>query len=634
MLKSRRVSAIALMLMVGALAMRGWLVVTGSFYWDDLILIGRSSEFGLLSWDFLGHSHDGHFMPAAFLAAGVTTILAPLNWALPAATLIAGQVVASLAVWRMIRILAPRAEAGALLVFAFYLFNPMTMPAFVWWSSGLNTLPMQAAMAWIVGDAVLACRTRDPRRLRVIAVRSAIIFLIALTFFEKSLYIAPVALAAATLAVRFSSGSDAPDGVPVRVRHRISPLATAVVSARPLWAALAVLAAIWAVLFLSVSGATAGIHSASQTAQLMWRSVNDAVVPSVVGGPWQWDRWNPSPPMGIAPTWMVIAGWLVVAGAAAWAVIRRQGAGWVIGLLGAYVVLAQVPVMWNRSSGNTALELAQTMRYLPDTALVVTIAIALVLAAPGRTGAGDGSPTGRTDAAFGAADDTDPPTDVRQAARTRPVVVGVVVVGALIVSSTVSLSAFGRAWRDNPTGDYLDTATAALAEDTSHAMFDQALPLEVLLPIAYPYNQISRTFGRVRARPDFGVVTDQLRVLDTAGRLVPGAVTAARTIAAGSGACNRPELTGPARLSLDGPLIRWPWTIALSYCADRDGRMRMWFDGGAALSVPVRAGLHMVYVQLGGQGRHLNLAPITPGLAMHTGQGRVGEVVQAGLFGN
>ena len=84
MLNARMMSMIAVALIAGQLIIRGWLVATGDFYWDDLVLIARASSNPILSWEYLGHSHDGHFMPAAFLLAGVATWLAPVNWVLPA----------------------------------------------------------------------------------------------------------------------------------------------------------------------------------------------------------------------------------------------------------------------------------------------------------------------------------------------------------------------------------------------------------------------------------------------------------------------------------------------------------------------------------------------------------------------
>lgn len=618
MLSSRTVSSVAIALIVAQLVVRGWLAFTGNFYWDDLILIGRASSQPILSWDYLGQSHDGHFMPAAFLVAGLSTVLAPVNWMLPAVTLLVLQAIASLCVWRMIRVIvAGRVGPGALGALAFYLFTPMTVPAFAWWAAALNSLPLQAAMAWVVGDAVMLVRGRA-RNPRAVVIRSGIVFVVALAFFEKSLFILPVAFVAAVLAARFTAtagpATDSEDDV-APGSYTDTALTRAFIGARPLWAVCGVIFVLWALLFFSVSDATAGDHSVRQTARLVWRSVNKAIVPSLAGGPWDWERWVPSPPMGFPTWWMVAAGWVMLAALVVWAVLRRRDAVAVIVCVAAYAVIAQIPVMWNRSSTNTALELAQTMRYLPDTALVITIGIALIAGARRTIETGPG---GRHTSA----------DRVRIAAV--PAAVGATLV---VVSAIVSLVSFAGSWRDDPTGDYLANAKRSLAANRDHVMFDQSLPLEVLLPVAYPDNQISHTFGRLRDRPDFGDVTDRLMVLDSAGNLVPGGVTPARRIPAGRGACDRPEVTAPVRLPLDGPLLQWRWTIALGYCANVDGAVTMSLDGGKGVRVPLRAGLHVVYVQLDGHGRQLSLTPATPGLAVHTGEGRVGEVVEARLLG-
>ncbi|MGX7695739.1 hypothetical protein [Gordonia polyisoprenivorans] len=643
-------------LIVAQLIVRGWLVATGNFYWDDLILVGRASTMSIWSWDYLGHSHDGHFMPAAFLVAGISTVFAPLNWVAPAITLVVLQGLASVCVWRMIRVLTDPGEGrsrsaaveiasvGAL---AFYLFTPLTVSSFVWWAAGLNTLPMQAAMAWIVADAVLLARGgADRRRTRLIVLRSSVIFVLSLAFFEKSLFILPVAFVAAVLVSRTGlvnrTGSRSADVSDVdadvdadesaaadTAAVQMGPLGTAFVHARRLWAPLSVIFVAWALLFFSVSDATAGQHSVSQTAQLVWRSINRGVIPSLVGGPWDWERWVPSPPMGFSAVWMVVLGWLVVAAVVIWAVRTRIGAVAVLVCAALYVVVAQIPVMWNRSSANTALELAQTLRYLPDSAVVLTAALALLVAAPRRS-VNSVPPSGGRHAA--------PEADEETVGRGRTVGTAVGVLAAVtavlaFASSLISTASYQSSWTDDPTGAYLANAKRALADNRDHTMFDQALPLEVLLPVAYPYNQISATFGRVTDRSLFGDTTDRLFVLDNAGNLTPGAVTPRRTVEAGRGTCARPELTGPTSLRLDGPLINWRWTIALGYCANAAGDVEMSLDGGPAVRVPLQAGLHVVYVQLDGHGTELRIRPLTRGMTLHTGDGRVGEVVDARLLG-
>ncbi|WP_440712030.1 hypothetical protein [Gordonia sp. FQ] len=597
-----RIGIIATVAIVAQAVVRGILVARGNFYWDDLILIGKASAHPILSWDYLGADHDGHFMPGAFLLAGITTVAAPVQWWLPAATLVVLQVLASLAVWRMIRTLAPTARLGAIVALAFYLFSPMTVSSFAWWAAGLNSLPMQAAMAVVVANAVLLVR-RDPavdeRRRRVLTAGAIAAFVVALLFFEKSLFILPVAFVAAVLVTGREAGVGGGD-------YRDSALTVTARRARPLWLALTGVFAVWIVVYLSVSSATAGPHSLGQTGRLVWRSVNDAIVPSLVGGPWHWDRWLPSPPMGFPAVWMIVAGWVLLAAVVVWTWQTRRGGLAVWAAAALYAVGAQIPVMWNRSSPATALELAQTMRYLPDTALVIAIAIALVASAPTR---GAHAP--------------------RAAATSRaPRVALAVGAVAVVASALVGTASFSASWRDDPTGDYLATAKKSLAQHRDLVMFDQALPLEVLTPVAYPNNQISRVFGRVRDRPRFGSVTDRLMVLDEAGAMVPGGVSPVREVPESGGTCASPALTGPTRLTLSGPLIEWKWTVALSYCADTDGEIGVRLDGDE-VRVPVRTGLHPVYFQLSGGGHELVVRPLTPGLALHTGAGRVGEPIVA-----
>ncbi|MGB6246977.1 hypothetical protein [Gordonia sp. (in: high G+C Gram-positive bacteria)] len=600
---ARRIGAVALALIAAQLVVRTVLVAAGDFYWDDLILIGRASSHSILSWDYLGYSHDGHFMPAAFLVAGVSTLIAPVQWWLPAATLVVLQALASLAVWRMIRIIAPKARGAALATLAFYLFVPMTVAAYIWWSAGLNTLPMQAAMAFIVGNVVLLVRGRlDEARRRRLVVASVAAFVVALLFFEKSLFIVPVAFVAAVLALRptLAAGHDGDD-------YRNSPLTQAFNRARSLWFALGAIFVAWTALFLATSTATAGVHAASQTAHLVWRSINDAIVPSLVGGPWVWERWTPSPPMGFPSVGLIVAGWLVLVALIVLTCRARRGVApiWFFALL--YAVVAQIPVMWNRSSANTALELAQTMRYLPDTALVLTIAFALIAGSPRNAGAH--APVPATDR--------------------RLVAAGAAAGVAFVVSAMVATMSYGQSWRDDPTGAYLTTARASLAEMSGKTMFDQPVPLEVLLPVAHPNNMISHVFGRLSERPDFGQVTDQLKVLNPQGRLVAGAVTPQRTFEPSRGSCARPGIDEPTKLPLSGPLIDWRWTVGFSYCADRAGTVEVRLTGGDPVEVPVRAGLHSAYLQLDGRGTDLLIRPVTPGLRLHTGDGRVGAPVMA-----
>ena len=601
---ARTVVWIALALIAIQTVIRIWLVARGYFYWDDLILIGRASTESIWSWSYLMQDHDGHLMPGAFLVAGVITELSPLNWAIPAVTLVVGQLLVSLAVLRMVVVIAGRVSPILLVPLVFFLFTPMTVPAYTWWAAGLNTLPLQFAMAVVVADVVQLCRGQVADRRRVI-IRSLVVFVVALAFFEKSLLILPVAAVAAVLWVHVNSSAEGPG--------LMRPIRTAWSAARELWIAMAAVAAAWMVLYFASTSIADG-HSIGQSMSLTWRSINRGLVPAGVGGPWFWTRWLPSPPMAQPHDWMIAAGWVVLIAAVAYVLWTRRGATLVLVAVLAYAVVLQIPLFWSRTSEFTSLELAQTLRYLPDTALVITVAMALLVSAPRRRRSPAGAPGhSRRSSALSA-----------RSATIAAAVVGVAYIG----SSLVSTAEFADEWNSSPTEEYMANARASLAQAAGTRMLDHALPLLVILPVTYPDNQVGKVFAALDQRPTFGPWTDTLQVLDDQGHLVAGDVTAARTFGEGAGACDRPEVTGPSSIPLNGPLLDWTWVVALPYCANTDGTVRIGLED-SSLEVPVEAGLHTVFVQVEGSGSEVQLRPVTPGLQLHVGQGRVGELVRA-----
>lgn len=176
------------------LAVRAALAFGGYFYWDDLILIGKAGTHNLLAPSYLFHDHDGHVMPAAFLLAGTIIRLAPLDWTWPAVSLVALQLLASLALLRALHaILGWRPVLLIPLTFA--LFTPLGVPGFAWWAAALNSLPMLAALAWVCADAVLLVRTGNRRY----AVTGVLVYFGGLLFFEKAAVIPFVAFAVAAL---------------------------------------------------------------------------------------------------------------------------------------------------------------------------------------------------------------------------------------------------------------------------------------------------------------------------------------------------------------------------------------------------------------------------------------------------
>lgn len=582
-MSARRVMVVAFALVALQLVVRALVAFSGDFYWDDLILISRSGQFATPSGDFLFYDHDGHFMPAAFLVAWISTAAAPLTWAVPALTLVALQVLASLAVLRVLRLLLGWRPV-VLLPFAFYLFSPLTLPSFAWWAAGLNSLPMQIGLAWVAGDAIRLVRTGRIR----FAVSGTVVAALALAFFEKSVLVPIAAFVVVALMNRV-------DGID-------RPVRAALVRGRMLWIPLVVVVAGWAAVYLHFTHSRLVMPSVTQTAGLAHHGTSLGLVPTLLGGPWGWDRWPPSPPWATPPVVLVVVAWLAVAAALGWSLRcrRRTASVWVSMFV--YVAVSEAAMILTRSGPDTAYELAQTLRYVADSAVVLAIGWALIARAPRRP-------------------------DGRPLPRPGPVLV-VALVALFVASSLWSTVTFGQRWRDDPTATYLANARAALAADRETPLLDQPVSIYVLLPVAYPHNTTSHIFGPLSDRPEFARSTDHLQLFDDSGRLVPAAVTTTRSIGQGPvPGCGYRIEDEPVDLPLDGPLIDWEWTAQLNYFASADGTVEVSLDrSGDPVTVPVEAGLNRVFVRLLGAGDALRVRSTTPGSAVCVGAGPVGSV--------
>ncbi|MEE2061163.1 hypothetical protein Q7514_26915 [Rhodococcus artemisiae] len=578
---TRRVLVVALALIALQVTIRGVLAFRGEFYWDDLILIGRAGTYPLSSPELLNYDHDGHLMPGAFAVASVVTWLAPMQWWPAALTLVVAQLVASLAVLRLLwLILGPRRVLWAPLLF--YLFSPLTLPAFAWWAAGLNSLPMQAALAWVAGDALQLARTGRRRH----AVSGIVVTLCASAFFEKSVLVPFVAFVTVALLYRV-------DGVR-------RPLRVAWQRAHPLWLGSGVVLAVWAAWYTTVVASRFGVPPWSMVAGLTHHGLSYGLAPSLLGGPWQWDRWNPSPPWADPPLVLVVAAWVAVAGALVWSLRCRTRTGWVWIAATAYVCASLVAMISTRFGPETTYELAQTLRYFADSSVIVAVAAALVLRSAERRPSG---------------------------VRSRAVALACVV--AFVVSSVWSTVTFARSWTDNPTGEYLATAMDALTEHPQDPVLDHPVSVWVLLPVTYPHNLVGSVFSSLPGRSDISDHTTALSVLDDRGVLVPAELMPLRGVLPGPvpecGYAVTDDVVTP--LLLNEPAGDWEWTVELHYMAADDGAIDLGFPGRPRVSVPVTEGLGSVYVRIPGGGAALQVESATPGLNVCIGGGSMGVVV-------
>lgn len=588
--RGRSVAAAAFALIALQTAVRAVVAFGGYFYWDDLILVGRAGTRPLLSASYLLTDHDGHVMPAAFLLGGAMTRLAPLVWTWPALSLILLQLLASLALLRALYVILGWRPV-LLVPLCFALFTPLTLPSFAWWAAALNSLPMLAALAWAVADAVLLVRTGNRRY----AVTALTAYLIGLLFFEKAAVIPVVAF---TLAVLLWY-----------VRHGDGPAAVRAVWRRGvgLWLPALGLTAVWTVLYVAVVDQQRWSSDLSMTWELLARSVTHGIVPGLVGGPWEWQRWAPASPWAVPPVAAMVLGWVALAAAVALSMLRKQRLGPVWLCAAGYAVACQIPIYLMRSSAFTALELAQTLRYLPDLAWVLALLAAVGLNAPNRPAAGWLD---------------------RSARRT---VTATALAAVFVLSSLVSTRTFLTSWQDNPTKSYLHNAIQGLAAaraSSASPMLDQEVDPLILQRVVGPENLVSHMFALVRDRPDFDRSTNRLRMLDAGGRLRDAQVTWVRSVAPGP----RPqcgyfvEPDRPVRMPLDGPLLPAEWTAEINYLANTEGSVLMSLPVGPQTRVAVKPGLNRVYVRLSGAGDAITVQSVTTALTLCVASGPVGHL--------
>ncbi|WP_446221678.1 hypothetical protein ACTWPB_17345 [Nocardia sp. IBHARD005] len=614
-LSGRTVLLAAACLIIAQLVLRGWVAGSGFFYWDDFLLIGRVSSQPVWSTELLFTSHDGHVMPLAFVLTWLVTEVAPLNWAVAVIVLVALQLLASLAVLRLVVVLLG-VRARILWPLAFYLFVPLAVPAFAWWAAAVNALPLQIALAWVSADAVRLVRTGR----RGYAVSGAVVFAVALLFFEKSVVVLPVAFAVAVLAAHVSGGS-----VRAAARHGAA-----------LWTAGGAVLLAWSACFLLVIQRPRGLSPPEHPGSLWSRAFSDGLVPALSGGPWRWERWQPATPWADPPSVLVALSSLALILFAAWTIRTRRRVVEVLACTAGYAVLTIAPVVILRDGPSTAGLLLQSLRYFADFAVIATVALALIALAPGRHGSSSANRSNKRQVLPGATPAPahtmggSAPIDAGRDGRVRQLA-GVAAIGLFLASSVYSTITFTRSWEPSPARTYVTGVRAALPGAADAPLLPQEVPWNVLNPLAFPENMTDRVFAPIATPTTFALSTPRLRMITDEGAIVDAQVWWNRAIVEGpEPRCGYrvPGATG-VNLPLDGPMQIRDWTAQVNYNAERDGRIALSFEGETETIADVRAGLNTVYVRLLGGGDTLRIRSLDERQSLCIGAGPVGVAAHA-----
>lgn len=669
----RLLVALCALVVVAATAVRTWVAGAGWFYWDDLILHGWAAAHSLPGPGYLLSDHDGHLMPGGMALVWIAAHVAPLDFRMPLLQIALLQLIAGAAIARMLWVLL-RGRPILVLPLVAALVLPLGLPAATWWSAALNSLPLTAAMAWAVASTIRLAQT-GRRRHAVAAVAATVV---GLAFVEKAVLV-PVVAALVLLGWWWTSGraagGDRADDGPSGSGHGDGPSggdhryirsgggngAGVWRRTRWMWAAQSVVLAVWAAVFAVTVGSIGGelwagpdsaapdsaapdsaapdsagpgsgttpgpVDPTEAPGPSFWGLIDatyrHAVVPTLAGGPWRWDRWHPGPPMADPPVAAMLAGALVCALVIAWSVLTRRRTGLVWAVAALYPVGAVALIVMGRVGPDTADEIVQTLRYHPDVVVVLAAALALALAAPRRSTSRRNAPaaSGRARAA----------TRGSAAARVIPdrvepwAIAGLV--GLLLLSSSYSTATYRATWADQPSRDYLAPLLETLHERDA-PLLDADLPLEVLLPVTYPANRLSSMLAGVPDVPPVGAWTTDPVTIDATGNLHPAAVVPGRMIPQGiEPGCGHRVAAEGTRIALDGPLLGRDWIVQLNYFSGTDGTVAVRLDEGQEVEVPVTAGLSTRFVRVEGSGTGVTVTPRGGVPDLCIGSGPVGVLV-------
>ncbi|MFG1957275.1 hypothetical protein [Nonomuraea sp. NPDC049028] len=520
------VMATALAMIAVQLVWKSGLVRRTYFRQDDFTFIARGLEHDL-TWDYLMRVDYGHLVPGPFAIQWAMGRLGVYNDVLAHVVTVTLLGTAGLALLRLLRLLFG-ARPAILVPLGFYLLTPMTISSLSWWAVVIETLPFQIALPMALCSHVLYTRTGRFRH----ALAAAGWTLFAMAFFVKAPFILLLAVA---LSMGWLGWS----------RRRQWP-------ALLLYAGL--LAGYAAVFFrqlltsvqLTNDTIQPSLPDAGLAAKFAWTLLSSSLVPTSLGGPWQWRPIGEDYAMAGTPPSLVWAGLGVAVVVLAVSVLfrRRAWLAWLVLL--AYFALADVvPVMIGRIQQLGPDLSGAELRYVSSTATVVAIAIGLAFIPL----AGEERPW------------------LRAWPRLR--FAWLPLAAAVALGSVWSVAAYARLPFGADVKSYVETGRLALKRAPEHAVvLDTHVPAKVVYPIFfYDYALASKVLGPIAPHPVTwtrrlsGPVRNPL-TFDPQGRLRPVSIDGL-TIPQPAGC--KPVGAREVRFRLPARLPEGEWTVQVGY---------------------------------------------------------------------
>lgn len=556
-------------------AARAWALGPSWFQTDDYRLLDDATRSGLTP-AYLLEPFDSQLMP---LGRAIAWVVADsgADWTLAATLGVVMHVLAAAAcAWMLVTLFGTRWEVLPLL--GLFLTSALTMPAGMWWAASLNQLPFLAVLCAAVGCWVRHLRTGRRRWLAA----TVVVLAVGLLCYVKTLLV--VGLLVLLLLTYF------------RGLRRAWPAAVAV----------GALVTGYAAYYLThvpslVEPITPGL-AAGLAETMLGRSLSTGLV----GGPWRWDASNPPTAYADPPAAMVVLAWcLLLAVMAATLVLRRHaGRAWLV--LAAYAGAAWALVLVTRATV-AGQAIGTELRYLTELPAVAVLCLGLatlplrgadVVVAPRRA--------------------------LPHATRPAAVVVACVVMG----SGAASSAAYAQVWHDqHPGADYVDNVRRGLAGRGPSDLADQVVPARVVPPYSAPHNSTRRLLPLVVDGVRFPEVSSSLLVLDDAG--VPHRAVidpATRSIEGPEPGCGWRVEDAPVTIPLRTAAVDFEWWLWVGYLGSGEGTMQVTV-AGTTREVPVRKGLHGVFLHVEGAVDEVRLGGLPPGVAVCVDRVELGQPV-------
>ncbi len=542
-----RAGAAALALIVGQLVWRGILLRRGYFTQDDFLMLTLGGR--PLSVDLLTQDYSGHLFPGGFAIAWWHTQLAPLDWEVAVAEIVALQLLASVLAWMVLCRLLP-GSWWRLPILAVYLFCPLTLWPTQWWAVAIQFLPVTIFL-FVATWALLHGLQEGGRWSAPVVVGATAAGLL----FQERAVLYPIVLAFVAIAYADAVGW-----------RRIG---AALRAHRGLWLTLVVLLVGYVALHRELAPIErTSPGSAAATAELVGNFVARNAVPGLVGGPWTHEARGTIVEPAI---WAVVTSWvvlLVVVGLTLW---RSRSAVWGWLLLLCYTLADVLLLFGGRSGPEFGAVLGLLPRYSADIVPVLMVALGLVARATAEVAAPK-------------------PEATRWR---RPAVLASALVVVYVASAAVTTAAVAPSSFNEDDRDYVETLRRDLRADPRAVLFDSVPPPGVMVGWFGDRARVSTVVGTAPEAPVFDLATYSLRMADAAGRVRPlDLLETESDVRTADRTCVHKVTAGDAtRVRLTGPIRKGKLVARVSYYTAATGFLTVITPGGEEM-LPLREGLN------------------------------------------